>query len=311
MSLGGMIALAIVVLVLCFGPARRWWQQRRARREWLERQQTWQAEYEAANPVGEPVIDLEVAEFRQWLSGLALPCVALTPDPARALGPVGCHLGVPAFLPPGETWPEDGDGVPMEFLVQIDFAALPPLPDYPASGVLLLFVGQTDSHGVDFDDPRASSIHARWFARPDEGRVATTQPPAPEPVSPFSSVAREVGVALAAGSLEAMEPDYSDWRIVQRLEGQLRRPGIERIEDIYNDEARMPPLRHHIGGHPVFVQQDVRYPGHCDDYDRVLLRLTSDDHVIWGDVGEANVLITPTDLRACNFSRLAFTWDCS
>ena len=73
---------------------------------------------------------------------------------------------------------------------------------------------------------------------------------------------------------------------------------------------RREPIVHHVGGYPSFTQSDFREAGHYDDYDRTLLRLTSDAHIGWGDVGEAVFLIRRADLAARDFSRVAFSWDC-
>ena len=311
MNLGGVIGVVLVLLVLGWGPARRLWRERRRRSAMRDQVAEWQAQFEAENPVGEPVRDEDVAELGALLDSLSLPCVPLAPDPAGTPGPLGCHMGGPAWLPVDTPWPHDSDGVPLEFLAQIDFAALPPLPDFPDSGVLLLFVGQTDNHGADFDDPRRSTVQGLWLADPDAPRHPLAQPPAADEVSPFTRQARQDGIRLVPGTVAAMPAGAADWRIIQRLDGQWRRPGIERIHAVVEQQDGHGALCHHVGGHPVFVQEDVRRPGHCEEYDRVLLRLTSDDHVVWGDVGEANVLITAADLRARDFSRLAFTWDCS
>ena len=71
------------------------------------------------------------------------------------------------------------------------------------------------------------------------------------------------------------------------------------------------PLVHQAGGYPVFVQWDFRKPDYLAAYDTVLLRLTSDDFLMWGDVGEANFLIRREDLAKRDFSKVIFWWDCS
>nr|WP_299908016.1 DUF1963 domain-containing protein [Sphingomonas bacterium] len=41
------------------------------------------------------------------------------------------------------------------------------------------------------------------------------------------------------------------------------------------------------------------------------MRLTSDDYLLWGDVGEAVFLLPADDLRRRDWSRVAYSWDCS
>lgn len=308
---GLLCAAAVVIAVVGVPGLRRRLHQRGRNREWKVRQAEWRARFEAENPIGEPFSEAEIADFKAWIASRALPCVALEPSPETAPGERGTYIGGPAWLDLGERWPLDGDGVPMEFVAQLDFASLPALPDFPERGVLRLFLQQSDIHGIDFDDPRRSEVTALWHPEPAPGRIAVAQPGVSEPVSPFFDAARRQGVVLEPGAPSAMEPPSSDWLIDERLDGQLRRPGFEEIDNFLYAEDRYPPLRHQLGGHPVFVQSDFRKRGFADDYDRVLLRLTSDDHIQWGDVGEANFLVTAQDLRERNFGRIAFTWDCS
>jgi uncharacterized protein YwqG len=66
-----------------------------------------------------------------------------------------------------------------------------------------------------------------------------------------------------------------------------------------------------LGGHPVNTQCDFRAPGRYDDYDRTLLRLTSDRNIMWGDRGEAVFMIRRRDLLMRDFSAVIFHRDCT
>ena len=66
---------------------------------------------------------------------------------------------------------------------------------------------------------------------------------------------------------------------------------------------------HKLGGYPNFTQADPREDGQ----DHVLLvQFDSDTRLglMWGDVGIANFFIRPAELKARDFSRAAFNWDC-
>lgn len=106
-------------------------------------------------------------------------------------------------------------------------------------------------------------------------------------------------------------PDPTDWRFEQRLKSQLRRPGIDEMQELPYDDDDGAPAVHHVGGHPVFTQSDFREPGRFDDYGRTLLRLTSDRNIIWGDCGEAAFMIRRRDLLMRDFSTVIFHWDCT
>ena len=71
-------------------------------------------------------------------------------------------------------------------------------------------------------------------------------------------------------------------------------------------------------GHPYFVENDCRgYAGPDDDADLMnwlsLISFTtcSDDELfMWGDSGDATVLVPAKDLETLNLSRTWYSWDC-
>ncbi len=64
---------------------------------------------------------------------------------------------------------------------------------------------------------------------------------------------------------------------------------------------------HKLGGYCAFTQDDPREP---EDPWFSLLQLDSDAHVRWGDMGIAHWFIREPDLRARDFSRVWYHWDC-
>ena len=60
--------------------------------------------------------------------------------------------GVP-FIPIGGEYPvEAGTGKKLYLLVQINFAEMPHISDYPKEGILQIFIGADDYYGCDLDD---------------------------------------------------------------------------------------------------------------------------------------------------------------
>ena len=285
-----------------------------------QRLQDWLRDHwPVGSDAGPPWTDKEISAFGRWLNGLALPGIILSATD-KPVDPEGSRIGGPLFLREGDVWPLDASGRPFEFVAQLDFSALPPLPDFPEHGLLQFFVRRDDSFGYDSEDALVGSSYCRWL--PDGAESAGhLEPPPPlgaKDCTPFLPAAqlggkdaRAHGVALKGRAKRRMMPGSSDWRIQSRLVGHQHRRGIDLVETKIEMAEETVPMPHHVGGHPVFTQWDFREPGHYDDYDRVLLRLTSDELLRWGDTGEAAFMIRHTDLVARDFTAVAFYWDCA
>lgn len=304
-QLFGLLCAALVVALA----ARRWLTDRKRQRAWQAETAEWKAGYDARNLPGPPLSEAEIAAIKDWFPAHALPAAELRPDPAAPVRADGCRLGGPVWLAEGQGWPVDPAGVPFDFVAQVDFSHLPALDGFPDTGVLQFFTQREDIMGADFDLPDRSVIRLIWH--PDglpAGRLVSA-PPQDEPTGPLTDQVRETGVTLVA--TPAMhQPPFNDFRVEGLIDGLGNRPNFKLIDDWLYDPAHEEPMVHHVGGHPAFTQFDFRRPRHLDDYDRTLLRLTSDDHIFWGDVGEAVFLIRAADLAARDFSRVAFSWDC-
>jgi uncharacterized protein YwqG len=309
------IAIPLLAVFTAFAFRREiaeWRRERQRRAARPAQVAEWNRRHEAENPDVSPLTQEEIEGHRAWWASLALPAVELLPAPKRPVAAGGTRIGGPVWLPEGEAWPADPQGCPLEFVAQVDFGELPPLPDFPTTGLLQFFVGRDDRFGADLDDPARGT--ARVFWRPDGiegGRLLPPPVVTAEDSHPWQRPAvREAGLSLT-GRAAVHRAGGSDWRIEERLKGQHRRPGIEELDDLLDDDRGLPPQLHHVGGHPVFTQYDFRGPGQCDDYDRTLLRLTSDRNLIWGDCGEAVFLVRRDDLLKRDFSSVIFYWDCT
>ncbi|HEU4881306.1 MAG TPA: DUF1963 domain-containing protein [Longimicrobium sp.] len=313
MNLYIFIPILVVFMVLGFRrEIGEWIGRRRLRPVAPAANQEWRREFEARNPDGPPMTRAQIDEFKAWFASLALPAAELVPAPDRPVRAQGTRIGGPVWLADDEAWPADSEGGPLEFVAQVDFAELDPLPDFPEAGLLQFFIGRGDVFGADFDDPARGSARVLWRPGALVGGSLRPQPASTDDeLNPWErGKVRETGLSLV--DLPAVhEPDPHDWRIHERLEGQYRRPGFEEIDDLLWNDDDGRSRRHHVGGHPVFTQDDFRGPGRFDDYDRTLLRLTSDGNLIWGDVGEAVFLIRHNDLLARDFSSVIFYWDCT
>jgi uncharacterized protein YwqG len=95
-----------------------------------------------------------------------------------------------------------------------------------------------------------------------------------------------------------------------RIDALYQRFDIDALYAFVESDEVARPMRHHTGGYPAYTQSDVHYQSAFADHDHVLLRLTSDDTIMWGDVGECVFLIRSEDLKRGDFSRVAYSWDC-
>lgn len=307
----GLLGAALAAAVVLSGPARRWLAERRRRPVRAAEMLRWSERFERENPEGTPFTAAEIAEHVAWFESLARAALILRPAPADDPCEAGARIGGPAWLAAEETWPLDVAGAPLEFVAQVDFSRLPPLAGFPERGLARFFVGRDEFYGANFDGPDRSAARVLWHDASTEGGRLEPQPPlGAQDCSPFHNDAlRERGLALAAAPICDL-PDAYSWEPVARLEGALRRNGSEEITEQFEELAEAREFGHRIGGHPVFTQSDFREPGAFAEFDTVLLGLSSDDAIMWGDVGEAVFLIRAADLAARDFSKIAFHWDC-
>jgi uncharacterized protein YwqG len=264
------------------------------------------------NPPGPPLTPEEKAGFYAFVAGLALPAVELAP----ADGPVragGTRLGGPVWLAEGEAWPVGRNGRRLEFVAQLDFSELPTLPDFPERGVLQFFIGNDDLFGVDLDDLGAGDFAVLWREHMDGTGGLVTPAPLDDSAdcTPWLDDAVRANGRPLRGTGVIQQASGADWRLGAQWEGWLNRPGFGELEDSLFDRSGEPEQCHHVGGQPVYTQDDVRRDPRYQGHDHCLLRLTSDHAMMWGDVGEAVFLIPRAALAARDWSQVIYSWDCS
>jgi uncharacterized protein YwqG len=242
---------------------------------------------------------------------MSRPALILRPDPSADPGGAAACLGGPAWLADDEAWPLDDEGRRLEFVVQYDLARLPAIRGLPDSGVARFFVGRDDLMGANWNQPDRAGARVLWHDGPMAGGRREPQAPLDErDPSPFArGDTREAGRALSPEGIDDL-PDSESWQVQQLLEALAGRPGIAAAEEALWELAEAKSFAHRIGGHPSFTQPDFRDSGEFAEFDVLLLGLTSDDLIMWGDVGEAMFLISAGDLARRDFSRVAFYWDC-
>jgi uncharacterized protein YwqG len=264
--------------------------------------------------------DPAVEKFVAWQEANQLPALMLESAGPAAQTRGGNRIGGAVWLPDGSEWPLDRSGKRMTFLAQIDFAELPPLPDYPTSGVLQFFIARDDLYGANFEQPEQGDFRVVWHETTEgEGRFETGPQSSQGKYDDYSPLYEETalrGVALRAARAAPHRPSVDSW-LIQRDAAMLPAGEDTGAWDAIYEYLESPAGQggygtSHIGGHPEFVQSDWRAYERYQNVDRVLLNLWSNDDVMmWGDVGQGQFTIRREDLLKRDFSKVFYQWDCS
>lgn len=196
------------------------------------------------------------------------------------------------------------------------------LDGYPARGVVQFFIGNDDVFGADFSDFKGGALlggkrlvrmvdPAKPGALHPQPALADTGADRRADFTPFESLAtREHGIALRPEPFtDRMGVNIAEAE--QRLLPWYRDYKCDALFDWLDEDAQRHHTVHHTGGYPAYTQVDIRGYDAYAEFDHVLLRLTSDEHLLWGDVGECVFLIRSADLARGDFSRVVYSWDCS
>jgi uncharacterized protein YwqG len=209
-------------------------------------------------------------------------------------------LGKP-YLPIGFEYPKSKDGNPMILLAQINFRDIPPIEHYPTSGILQLYVSPFDWY--DMEDYRIvyhQNIESNY----------------------------QIDFSFLMDSLYEESPIYCEHKLSFRKEIEyggredvrfdlifngldyfeyqetLKKPQQDELDDFFYK------IGHKIGGYAYFTQSDPRDYDKTKRNDVLLLQIDTDEQIMFGDSGVANVFIDFEDLKRKNFDKAYFNWDC-
>lgn len=91
-----------------------------------------------------------IEKHREYLESTYLPTNEITFS-LEETKPWESKLGGYPYLEDTKTYPKGTDSKPMVFLAQINFDEMKPLPDFPKTGILQIFIADNDTHGIDED----------------------------------------------------------------------------------------------------------------------------------------------------------------
>ncbi len=209
-------------------------------------------------------------------------------------------LGQP-YIPTNRTYPMCSDGTPMIMLAQINFSETPELENYPASGILQLFVHPTNWY--DMNDykilfhEKESEDHQTDFSFITSD-LYEESPIHCEHSLTFKKETEFGGREDFRFKMNFDGLDYFDFQDTLSKEEQ------EQLDNIFYITG------HKIGGYAYFTQSDPRdYNKEAKD-DVLLLQIDTDEKIMFGDSGAANIFINLNDLKNKNFDKAYFNWDC-
>jgi uncharacterized protein YwqG len=209
-------------------------------------------------------------------------------------------LGTP-FLPVGTPHPLDANGKPMLLLAQINFAEAPALEQYPRAGILQLFVSPTEWYNMEdycvlyHPDPTVAAQTDFSFLT--------------DALYEDSPIYVEHSLAF---SKETAYGGAEDYRFAMDFDGNTFDEYLETLPQAQQNqlEPYFDGAGHKIGGYAYFTQSDPRTHDPAPEPDVLLLQIDTDEQIMFGDSGVANVFISPEALRNKQFDQAYFHWDC-
>jgi uncharacterized protein YwqG len=209
-------------------------------------------------------------------------------------------LGKP-FLPANIEYPKNTSGIPMILLAQINFAEAPKLENYPSHGILQLFVSGSDWYDMgDYQILFHENINQEHQT---EFPFLTSDLYEESPIGCEHKLSFIKGIEY--GGLE-------DFRFQLNFNGK----GYYDYQEGLSEEQQKEmdnfffAMGHKIGGYAYFTQSDPREYDAKKKNDLLLFQIDTDDKIMFGDSGVANVFLNVDDLKNKNFEKAYFNWDC-
>ena len=288
---------------------------------WEEQEKTKQAKEKITlTPEGKKVKKV----LTQLKKDTSIPLIKIKAKKAKNLPLTASKFGgVPYWLP--ETpYPVDENGDKLVLLAQINCSELPPLPDFPTTGLLQFFI--STSGEVDYDNLISQKWHCVVYHEKIDDNISQEQvlalniPLTTQDAEDFDycvPVEGEYALSFTAGKsgIGLHNHDFGELlkQTAQALKITLDEEYDEAInlydvigKDAYN-KLEESIYGHHIGGYPHFCQEDPRedFP----EYKILLLQIDSKNGIDWGEYGVGNFFITADDLKKRDFSKVLYYWD--
>ena len=235
-------------------------------------------------------------------------------------------LGGAPWWPASKPFPKDSHNRYMALLVQLNFDKLPYIKDFPKTGMLQIFISETDCYGMNWNHPTSQDdFRVIYHDKVDLSYTMHTRDYYKSFIedNPHYMLPINKSYLLTPLNPSEMKADAFDYRyeklFVKYYNEEATNP-IESIFDldpeakfIYNRNERATAF---IGGYPIFSQDDPRYDKQYKKFNRVLFELDSyydsekGINIEWGDSGTGTFFIPTKNLRKLDFSEILYNFDC-
>ena len=267
---------------------------------------------------------------------LPKPAVRFTIEKCgEALGLFESKVGGTPYFPKDMEYPRGKKnlfaGQPLTLLAQLNFEQLPHVPDFPEKGILQFFIAGDDLYGMSPGDIRELADQDNFRVIYHENIITDeAQLLSPDEIPKYSGGGEMLPFSgeyrLVPNEIEHMPANYWDHRFCEAFVECYNELADEPVEDIWEIDDEMSDALYDeavdypdafFGGYPVFTQEDPRSErSGLLDCDVVLFEM--DSHydgekgvdIMWGDSGTGCFLIPRDRLKALDFSRVAYNFDC-
>lgn len=214
-------------------------------------------------------------------------------------------FGGEPYWPQGMDYPQDNEGQPMALIAQINCNDVPSFLGWPEKGLVQFYLAARDDfYGADLDTPTNNEgFRVIYHENTDAQHVPQELPE--DAMLPFD-IENPVKITIKEAKIL---PDIDSVKNVPELE-KIADISINNYIDYWFDsleEMTGSNAHHQIGGYPYIIQNDPRE----GNFTTLLLQLDSDDHMMWGDNGNAQFFISAENLAKKDFSKILYNWACT
>lgn len=269
------------------------------------------------------------------------PNIKIKLIPTKPLTPWQSKVGGLAYQPKKEVgatyyqaYPTNEKREALCFLAQINLSEVPLneallAQGYPDKGLLQFFVADDELMGLNFDNyTDHNGFRIRYFAEIITEESLLEKEYLQTNNTGYLPIAGEFLMQFQLSSQVITIEDFSFGQQILGVENlydyetifERQHKGkhdfwedfFEPFAELFTDEPY-----HQLGGYPFFTQTDPRvYAKGMPKEVQLLFQLDSDSFaeenyfLMWGDSGVGNFFIRPEDLKARDFSKVYYNWDC-